>query len=477
MHSIKTMFKSPRFLIGFILVLTVILYAVFYPMVNTGDPKQNRKSNPDYAMTAKLDGLLAANDYQGAMDEIDELATRGDEKLQETLVSVKLKMQTSSVEKALSGVKQVKGSKFPLKDELLALRGILTLSDAPTEAEIQTAVDAGYQELDRLEAHNAQVVIAAESVKANGAAAIETIAQGDIMAEFQAIAEEQDLAGACDALTANHQAHDEWFATIRQRLSGESVEYKDAKKILNEAVPQSFLIDKDQPPQQGIPLGTDMFSRDILLEMAYGARVSLLVGLIAGVVATIIGLVVGLLAGYLGGFLDNALSTLTNLFLVIPSFVILILIAVALGQIREAWVTGLVIGLTAWPWTAKAVRAQTTSLRYRDHVNMARITGYSTKRIIITEIMPYIASYVVMAFILQVASGIMSEATLAILGLGDPTAISLGRMISWAQQYESIVNGRWWQFVPVAVCIAMITFGLYMMNSGMDQVFNPKIRS
>jgi peptide/nickel transport system permease protein len=108
---------------------------------------------------------------------------------------------------------------------------------------------------------------------------------------------------------------------------------------------------------------------------------------------------------------------------------------------------------------------------------MARITGYGTGRIILSEILPYIASYVVMAFILQVASGIMQEATLSILGLGDPTAISLGRMINWAMQYEAVRSGRWWQFIPVAAAIAMITFGLYMMNSGMDQVFNPKIRS
>ena len=123
------------------------------------------------------------------------------------------------------------------------------------------------------------------------------------------------------------------------------------------------------------------------------------------------------------------------------------------------------------------MRAQTTSLRNRDHVNMARITGYGMPRILLTEILPYIASYVVMAFILQVAAGISSEATLAILGLGDPTAISLGRMINWAMNYEAVRSGRWWEFVPVAVCIAMITYGLYMINSGMDQVFNPKIRS
>ena len=242
-------------------------------------------------------------------------------------------------------------------------------------------------------------------------------------------------------------------------------------------IQKTTLIPSDQAPDSEFILGTDNFSRDILLEMAYGARLSLQVGLMAGCIATLIGITIGLLAGFCGGIVDNILSTVTNIFIVIPSIVVLILISVALGQMKDAWVTGLIIGLTTWPWTARAVRAQTTSLRNRDHVNMARITGYGTLRIICTEILPYVASYVVMAFILQVAGGITSEATLAILGLGDPTAISLGRMINWAMQYEAVRSGRWWEFVPVALCIAMITYGLYLMNSGMDQVFNPKIRS
>lgn len=108
---------------------------------------------------------------------------------------------------------------------------------------------------------------------------------------------------------------------------------------------------------------------------------------------------------------------------------------------------------------------------------MARITGYSTAHIIVTEIMPYLMSYIVMAFILQVAGGIGQEATLALLGLGDPTGISLGRLMNWALEYNAINYNRWWEFIPVACAIGMITFGLYLMNSGMDQVFNPKIRS
>jgi len=286
--------------------------------------------------------------------------------------------------------------------------------------------------------------------------------------------EPSEQAEAADVLIENHENTYKWVQEITVRLDTESNE--EPLKALA-AIQKTLLVPKDSPPSRDYPLGTDSFSRNIILEMAYGARLSLFVGLLAGIIATVIGLILGLYAGFKGGLVDNVITTFTNTFIVIPSMVILILISVALGQVKSGWITGLIIGLTSWPWTARAVRAQTTSLRHRDHVNMARITGYGTARIIVTEIMPYIASYIVMAFILQVASGIMMEATIAILGLGDPTAISLGRMINWAMQYEAVRSGRWWQFIPVALCITFVTFGLYMMNSGMDEVFNPKIRS
>ncbi len=475
MQNIKIMFKSPRFLVGLIMLTVVILYAVFYPMINTADPKANRVPNPDYERAQALTQALTENDAEKALAEVEKLSQGADDELQATLDAVKGQIELTAVEKALSGAKQVKGSKYPLKAEFDGLREALTLPKDATAEQIEATSQAGHAELDRLEAHHQAIVAAVAAVKAGGAVA--DIADEAARAEIEALSGEADQAAALDALLEGHEKNYEWVVKVRERLNGVGLEYADAKKIVTSAIPATFLVDKNQPPSSEHPLGTDMESRDVLLEMAHGARLSLLVGLIAGCIATVLGLIIGLFAGFVGGWMDNILSTFTNLFLVIPSFVILILISVALGQIRDAWITGLVIGLTAWPWTAKSVRAQTVSLRFRDHVNMARITGYSTPRIILSEILPYIASYVVMAFILQVASGIMAESTLSILGLGDPTAISLGRMISRAQQYNSITTGRWWEFMPVAICIAMVTYGLYMMNSGMDQVFNPKIRS
>jgi peptide/nickel transport system permease protein len=223
-------------------------------------------------------------------------------------------------------------------------------------------------------------------------------------------------------------------------------------------------------------LGTDNFGRDTLVELVAATRTSLLIGLMAGTIATFIGLSIGLLAGYVGGNIDNILSSIINIFIVIPSFVILVLISVSMRS-RSFVTTALVIGITAWPWTARSVRAQTTSLRNRDHVNLSKLSGHSLPRIIIKDILPYVASYVMMAFILQMASGILAEASLSMLGLGPQNVASLGLMMSWAMNFSALPNGAWWAFLPVVAVIALITFSLNLINSGLDQIFNPQIRS
>ena len=228
-----------------------------------------------------------------------------------------------------------------------------------------------------------------------------------------------------------------------------------------------------------LPLGTDNFGRDVLKELVSAYGTSILIGLIAGAVATLIGLTFGLLAGYLGGIADDIIMFITNVFTVIPSFILLILISYSIGQEqRGASVVALVIGLTSWTWTARSVRSQVISLRNRDHVNLSKLSGHSLFRIIMTDILPYIASYVVMAFILQVSSGILSEAQLSLLGLGPKTTEvpTLGLMMNWAMLYSAHTNGSWWAYFPVIVTITLISFSLNLMNTGLDQVFNPTLR-
>ncbi len=228
-----------------------------------------------------------------------------------------------------------------------------------------------------------------------------------------------------------------------------------------------------------LPLGTDNFGRDVLKELVSATKTSIVIGLIAGVVATMIGLTLGLLAGYVGGFLDDIIMFITNIFTVIPSFVLLILISYSIGQEqRGASVVAMVIGFTSWTWTARSVRSQVISLRNRDHVNLSKLSGHSLLRIIATDILPYIASYVVMAFILQVSSGILSEAQLSLLGLGPKTTVTptLGLMMNWAMLYSAHTNGSWWAYFPVILTITLISFSLNLMNTGLDQVFNPTLR-
>ncbi|MHC1685962.1 MAG: ABC transporter permease [Clostridiaceae bacterium] len=228
-----------------------------------------------------------------------------------------------------------------------------------------------------------------------------------------------------------------------------------------------------------LPLGTDNFGRDVLTELVSATRTSLQIGFVAGIIATLIGLTLGLLAGYIGGLTDDIIMFVTNLFTVIPSFVLLILISFSIGQEKRGAVTiAIVIGLTSWVWTTRAVRAQVVSLRNRDHVNLSKLSGHSITRIILTDILPYIASYVVMALILQISSGILAEAGLSILGLGPKTTEvpTLGLMMNWAMIYSAHVTGKWWAYLPVLVTIALVSFSMNLMNTGLDQVFNPALR-
>ncbi len=247
-----------------------------------------------------------------------------------------------------------------------------------------------------------------------------------------------------------------------------------------DSIEQSDYVNISQVPNvRVLPLGTDNFGRDVLTELVSAIGISLLIGLVAGLIATTIGLILGLAAGYIGGLVDDVVMFFTNIFTVIPTFVLLILISYSIGQEhRGAMTIAVVIGFTSWVWTTRAVRAQVISLRNRDHVNLSKLSGHSTARIILMSILPYIASYVIMALILQISSAILAEAGLSILGLGPKTTEvpTLGLMMNWAMIYQAQVLGKWWAYLPVIITIALISFSLNLMNTGLDQVFNPALR-
>jgi peptide/nickel transport system permease protein len=230
------------------------------------------------------------------------------------------------------------------------------------------------------------------------------------------------------------------------------------------------------PPSAQHWLGTDHLGFDMGSLLVLGLRSSLYVGLLAGTVATVVGTLVGVYGGYEGGLLDDILTAVTNLFLVIPTLIVLILLSASLEEGRSLTLIALLIGLTTWTWSARAVRAQSSSLRHRDHVALARINGYGTFHIVMLHVLPYIASYVFMVFILQTASGILTEASISMLGLGPYDSVSLGTILNEAIRNEALSDGAWWAFLPATLLVTVIAFSLYIVNTAMESVFNPRLR-
>jgi peptide/nickel transport system permease protein len=232
------------------------------------------------------------------------------------------------------------------------------------------------------------------------------------------------------------------------------------------------------PPttKDGYWFGTTLLGQDVYAQFVNGLRLAFLVGVIGGGIAAIVGMLVGFTAGYRGGLVDEALNMLTNVVLVIPTFALLLVIAAYL-KVRGVMTESIFIGLTSWPWAARALRAQTFSLTSRDFVGLARLSGSKRSRIIFTEIAPNMSSYIFMMFILLFGGAILIAATLDFIGLGPSNTISLGMMMQLSVQNAALQLHLWWWFLPPGLAMMAIVGSLYVMNVGLDEVFNPRLRS
>lgn len=232
------------------------------------------------------------------------------------------------------------------------------------------------------------------------------------------------------------------------------------------------------PPDSQYWLGTDNLGQDYVALLLQGLQNSLYVGLVAGLLATTVGILVGLFGGFKGGIVDDILNMFTNIFIVIPQFVVLVLISASWPEGRSLTLIAILVAFTSWPWTARSVRAQASSLRSRDHISLAKINGASNLEIIFKHVLPYLASYVFMVFIMQVAGGILSESAISMIGLGPigEGSTSLGVILNTARNNSAITYGYWWAIFPPSAVIVALVFALYMINSSMEGVFNPRLR-
>ena len=230
------------------------------------------------------------------------------------------------------------------------------------------------------------------------------------------------------------------------------------------------------PPSPRHWLGTNHMGIDMISLLVRGLRSSLYVGFVAGIIATIVGTLLGVYAGFKGGWQDEVITLLTNIFVVIPQFVVLILISASMKEGRSLTLIAVIIALTSWTWSARAVRAQSSSLKSRDHIALARVNGNGTLSIVLYQILPYLLSYVFMVFIFQTASGIISESCISMIVLGPYDTVSLGTILNDAMRNEALSDGAWWAFVPATVLISLIVFAFYVINTSMEGVFNPRLR-
>jgi peptide/nickel transport system permease protein len=228
--------------------------------------------------------------------------------------------------------------------------------------------------------------------------------------------------------------------------------------------------------REGYWFGTTLLGQDVYAQFVNGLRLAFTVGALGGGIAAAVGMLVGFTAGYRSGIVDEVLNMLTNVVLVIPTFALLLVIAAYL-KVRGIMMESVFIGLTSWPWAARAIRAQTFSLVSRDFVDMARLSGRRTGRIIFQEIAPNMSSYLFMMFILLFGGAILIAATLDFIGLGPSNTVSLGMMMQLSVQNAALQLHLWWWFLPPGLAIMAIVGSLYVMNVGLDEVFNPKLRN
>ena len=231
-----------------------------------------------------------------------------------------------------------------------------------------------------------------------------------------------------------------------------------------------------QPPSSAHWFGTTHIGQDILSQILVGARGVMIVGLAAGVVATILSILIGVTSGYLGGAVDEALSAWANVFLVIPVLPLIIIITSTISNAGDI-VVALVIGLTSWAWGARVLRAQTLSLRRRDYVEAARATGEKTWRIIGFEILPNLTAIIASGFVGTVIFAVLSEITLAFIGISSISEWNWGTILFWAQSQQALAQGAWWWFVPAGLAIALLGTALSLINFGIDEFVSPRLRS
>lgn len=230
-----------------------------------------------------------------------------------------------------------------------------------------------------------------------------------------------------------------------------------------------------QPPSWSHPLGTTGQGQDVWSQFVWGTRASLVVGFAAGALATFMAVVVGMLSGFLGGSADEGLQLLTNVFLVIPGLPLIVVVATYF-PFENSWPLIVIIALTSWSWGARVLRAQVLGMRELPFVEAARMAGESTASLVFREIMPNMWSLIFSQLLFGIIAAVLTEAGLQFIGLGNINVVSWGSILYWAENNGALLTGAWWWFIPPGLAIALFGGGLALINYGLDEVTNPRLK-
>lgn len=231
-----------------------------------------------------------------------------------------------------------------------------------------------------------------------------------------------------------------------------------------------------QPPSWSHPLGTTQLGQDLLGQMIIGTRLSMFMGFVIGILTMVISVIFGLVSGYFEGWIDEVLSLITNVFLVLPTLPLAILLAAFISY-KGPLTIAVVLIVTGWSWGARVLRSQTLTMRNRDNVEAARASGESALHIIFVEIMPNEIAIIAAQLLGTVIYAILAETSLEFLGLGDSSSVSWGMILYFAGNGDALTLGAWWWFLPPGLCIAILGAGLTLINFGIDEIANPRLRT